>query len=210
MEEAEEAICTIQQIFVPITSTQVAEVKYPSSVDGEVVDEVISSTEVISRDCSSESESDWIEPALHLYNSRSSQYSGKEHILDAVHLFQTNPPFKRMVSALSTDPAVWDAVMKNEVVQELKKSFYEARSSSEPHTPDEDPGIPTGILRWIMDSTKGKIMEFFGMISKLVNDIFPPHYEDKEPKPFDNVVKSSFMLSVAVFIIVVMTRIQKG
>jgi len=29
-----------------------------------------------------------------------------------------------MVTALSSDPDVWNAVMKNEVVQELKKSFY--------------------------------------------------------------------------------------
>ncbi|ONK56399.1 uncharacterized protein A4U43_C10F8140 [Asparagus officinalis] len=207
-EEAEEAVDTIQQIFLPLTFSDV-EVEYSSSVDEDVVDKVVTSTDVIQSNWSIESESDWIEPALDLYSSNSSQRYGHEHILDAVHMFQINPPFKRMVKALASDPAVWDAVMKNDVVQELKKSFYEAESSSQLQSPDGNDDTPAGILRWIMDSTKGKLTEFFEKISKLVNEIFhSPAKEESEP--FDEFVRSSFMLSVVIFIVVVMTRIEKA
>lgn len=84
-----------------------------------------------------------------------------------------------------------------------------AARSSEPPVADEDPDVPTGILRWILDGTKGKITEFFDMISKLVNKIFHPP-EDKKPEEFNNFVRSSFMLCVVAFIIVTATRIQKS
>ena len=89
-----------------------------------------------------------------------------------------------------------------------------AAESSEPHIPDEEHDVPKGILRWIMESTEGKVMGFFDMISKLVNDIFHSQGKDKaaeaEAEPFDDFVRSSFMLSVVVFIVIVMTRIQKS
>jgi len=95
----------------------------------------------------------------------------------------------------------------------LKKTvLFCAAENSEPHILDEDDDVSKGILTWIMESTKGKVMEFFDMISKLVNDICHFQAKDKtvEGEPFDYLVRSSFMLSVAVFIIVVMTRVQKA
>lgn len=34
-------------------------------------------------------------------------------------------PMQRMVVSISSDKAVWDAVMSNKTVQELKKTFLE-------------------------------------------------------------------------------------
>lgn len=63
-----------------------------------------------------------------------------------------------------------------------------------------------------MDATTGKIMQLFDTISKLINNVF--HFQEKDqrvmPEPFDDFVRSSIMLSVVVFIIVVMARIQKS
>lgn len=87
--------------------------------------------------------------------------------------------------------------------------FLCAAPSSEPRVPDEDPDAPTGILRWIMDGTKGKIMEFFDMMSKFLSEIFHPQ-EDNKSEEFNDIVRSSFMLCVVAFIIVVATRIQKS
>lgn len=68
------------------------------------------------------------------------------------------------------------------------------------------------MLGQIMDATKGKIMDIFHTISKLISGMF--HFQEKDqsimPKPFDDLVRSSLRLSVVVFIIVVVTRIQKA
>ncbi|KAI5011491.1 hypothetical protein ZWY2020_013628 [Hordeum vulgare] len=44
-------------------------------------------------------------------------------------LLQEDASVQKMVMALSTDKAVWDAVMNNEVVQEFKKSFQDAKET---------------------------------------------------------------------------------
>ena len=82
------------RIFVPVTFSQISEVEYASSVDEDVVDKVVTTTDVTLGEYSTESESDWIEPALYLYSSKSSESYGRENILDAVRLYQTNQPFK--------------------------------------------------------------------------------------------------------------------
>ena len=82
------------RVFVPVAFSEISEVEYAFSVDEDVVDKVVTTTDVALRECPTESESDWIEPALHLYNSKSFQAYGQENILDAVRLFQINQPFK--------------------------------------------------------------------------------------------------------------------
>lgn len=205
-EETQEAMATMEQMFVPVRFSQVAEIEYSPYLDGGVVDKMATLTEEIPRHSYTGSESDWKEPPPDFF-SKSSESDGQE-FADAVHLYQRNPPFKSMVNALTNDPVVWSAVMNNGVVQELKKAFYKAQSS-EVRVPDDDPDVPTGILRWIMDGTKGKIMEFFDMISKFVNEIFHPQ-ENRKSEEFNDFVRSSFMLCVVAFIIVAATRIQKS
>ncbi|KAJ6835564.1 uncharacterized protein M6B38_332530 [Iris pallida] len=204
-EEAEDAVSTLQQIFVPVTFSQVTEDIYPSPRSEVTVDKMITLTDVTQGLSSSESESDWIEPAMHLYSSRASQSYEHGKVLDAFRLLQINPSVQRMVVSLSSDKAVWDAVMKNEVVQEFQKTVYEAENS-EPQAADKGHNI----LKWILDGTKAKIAEFFGKITELVNDIFRSQEKEKETDSFDDLLRSSFMLSVVVFIIVVAMRVQKA
>ncbi|CAL9160553.1 unnamed protein product [Musa hybrid cultivar] len=211
-EEAEEAVSALQRFLVPVTLPQVAEDGSPISVQGVVEKEIISIDEFergCSAEFSTESESDWIEPAMHLFSSNSSQSKQCEKVYDAFNLLKISPSIQRMVVSLSSDKAIWDAVMKNEAVQELKKCFCEVRDDGTASA-DGDPDIAIGSLRWILHSTKAKVREFIDHITRLMNEIFHSQGTDDKTDFFNDAVRSSFMLSVMVFIVVVVIRIQRS
>ncbi|KAL9690964.1 hypothetical protein QQ045_011381 [Rhodiola kirilowii] len=81
-----------------------------------------------------------------------------------------------MVISLSSDPAVWNAVLNNEVVQVLRQSISPGDNNSiaSLETDSEDSEAAASILKWILDNTKAKVMEIIEMINKLVNDMFQP------------------------------------
>lgn len=67
------------------------------------------------------------------------------------------------------------------------------------------------IVKWIFDNTKSKVVDIFEKITKLVNDLFklPPDNGTKTagtPDPFEERLRTSFLLSVVVLLIVVVTR----
>ncbi|XP_020676417.2 uncharacterized protein LOC110095289 isoform X2 [Dendrobium catenatum] len=207
-QEAEEAVSSIQQMFIPVPFGEIIE-RSPHEQE-EVKDKAVTSTttKILPRSLSAESQSDWIEPVMHLYSSKNCQSREREKVLDAFRLLQMNPSIQKVVVSLSSDRAVWDAVMKNEVVQEFKKSFYEAESKSQ--DPNEEDAHPVnGILKWIADA-KAKIMEVLDKIAKHLSQIFHSHGAKDELDIFDHVLQSSFMLSVLVFIVVVMNRVQQS
>ncbi|RWV94718.1 hypothetical protein GW17_00042720 [Ensete ventricosum] len=115
-----------------------------------------------------------------------------------------------MVVSLSSDKAIWDAVMKNEAVQELNKCFCEVGDEETASADGGDPDITIGTLRWILHSTKAKVREFIDHITKLMNGIFHSQGNDEKTDSFIDDVRSSFMLSVMVFIVVVVIRIQRS
>ncbi|OMO98166.1 hypothetical protein COLO4_14095 [Corchorus olitorius] len=123
-----------------------------------------------------------------------------------------------MVFSLSSDKAVWNAVLNNEVVRELRESFYAAEEnnplSSEGSSDEnsDESNKATNIVMWIFDNTKAKIMDIFDKITKLVNELFkmPPDYEKGAAEgtlgPFEERLRTSFLLSVVVLLIVVVAR----
>lgn len=121
-QEAEEAISTIHQMFVPLSLAEQIENFPPEQL--EVKDKAVISTSIFPRSLSTGSQSDWIEPAMYLYSSKARHSQEREKVLDAFRLLQINPSVQKVVVSLSSDSAVWDAVMKNEVVQEFKRSLY--------------------------------------------------------------------------------------
>ncbi|WVZ86632.1 hypothetical protein U9M48_033385 [Paspalum notatum var. saurae] len=143
---------------------------------------------------------EWTEPAMLVLNS--SALLTKEHraVLDAFHLLQEDASVQKMVMALSTDKAVWDAVMNNEVVQEFKKSFQDAKE-----TDFKESSTAPGFMMWVLENTQAKIREFLEKILGLVNMLFQAG--DKNFDMSDDVVRMSFMLSVFVFIVVTVARI---
>ncbi|CAM8900585.1 unnamed protein product [Rhodiola kirilowii] len=62
------------------------------------------------------------------------------------------------VISLSSDPAVWNAVLNNKVVQELRQSISPGDNNSiaSLETDSEDTEAAASILKWILDNTKSK------------------------------------------------------
>ncbi|KAK9059668.1 hypothetical protein SSX86_020372 [Deinandra increscens subsp. villosa] len=158
-------------------------------------------------------ELDWTEPSMQLCYSTSA-----DKVLDAFHLLQTEPSVQRMVISLSSDKAVWDAVMNNEVVRELRESVIEDKSifdGSEGGVHDSNP--VTQVLRWIFVNTKDRVVEIVEKITKVVNELVRPMNKDEKAKTDGNVgldsfeekLRSSFFLSVVVLLIVVVSRSGK-
>ncbi|RRT71179.1 hypothetical protein B296_00035815 [Ensete ventricosum] len=135
---------------VPDDGSQVSDNGSSPHLAEDVIDEITTPGSMhrgYSSESSVECQSDWIEPAIQFYDSNSLKSGGQERVVNALQLYQRNAtvqllclfilvllirfpmPFvffiKRMVVSLSSDGAVWDAVMNNEVVQELRRSFHE-------------------------------------------------------------------------------------
>ena len=68
----------------------------------------------------------------------------------------------------------------------------------------------TNILCWIFDNTKAKVMELIEKITKLVNELFQPPDDEKTAggatNPFEEKLRTSFLLSIVVLLIVVVGR----
>ncbi|KAI3778093.1 hypothetical protein L2E82_07116 [Cichorium intybus] len=148
------------------------------------------------------SELDWIEPSLQRLHDPGSI----TRVYDAFDLLQTEPSVQRMVISLSSDKAVWDAVMNNEVVRELRESFNEGKSISECSEDSVDDSNPvTQVLRWIFVNTKEKAIEIVEKITKIVNELVRPMGKDEKSKKdtadvgqglFEEKLRSSFLLSI--------------
>ncbi|KAF3956973.1 hypothetical protein CMV_017961 [Castanea mollissima] len=206
-DEVQNAVSAIQQVFEPASYPNLVRDKFASDLEKDVAYQVMSPTG---------SELDWVEPSFHLCNSRVLQPHGSDRVYDAFHMLQTEPSVQRMVISLSSDKAVWDAVLNNEVVRELKESYF-AVENNEPQSPDESSegsNEATSVLSWIFYSTKAKVMEVFEKITKLVNELFPSTENEKTSAgatdPFQEKLKTSFLLSVVVLLIVAVTRAHKA
>ncbi|KAJ0970631.1 hypothetical protein J5N97_018590 [Dioscorea zingiberensis] len=201
--EAEDAVSTIKQIFIPDRIAQVREDGTQSSDKESVVNDATNGSH------SANSDSDWIEPTLQITSFNGLKVAGHPEIINAFHQLHANEALQRMVVSLSVDKAVWDAIMKNKVVKELKNSFSEA-DSVEPQNSDDHPcpDAPGGVLKWIVNNTKARIMEVFHKITELVGNLF--HSHQKNLKGFDKELSASFMITVMALIIIVVNRIKKS
>ncbi|KAJ4811885.1 UvrABC system protein C [Rhynchospora pubera] len=160
---------------------------------------------------SAESESDWIEPAIHACSEISSSSNNRQKALEAFHQLKVNPSIQRMVASLSSDQAVWDVVMKNEAVQEIKKSFCEGISDAK--IPDSTGPVESifSALGSVFNNTKTTVMELVEKVTTFVNNLVhsSENKGDEKSEFFADAVKSSLMLSIFVFLIVIVGRLQK-
>ncbi|KAI3889878.1 hypothetical protein MKX03_017801 [Papaver bracteatum] len=177
------------------------------------MDEVRDAVSSLQQFSSAGSDEDWVEPALHVNNPRTLRSHGYERVYTAFHLLQTDPSVQRMVVSLSTDKALWDAVLNNEAVQELRESFRSAESGEELRSSEEGLPLdePKNMLKWMLEETKGKFIEFVEKITSLLSAMFQP--QEKEPEVandmFEDTLRSSLFLSVMVLMVVVITRAQR-
>ncbi|XP_010941054.1 uncharacterized protein [Elaeis guineensis] len=136
-EEAEAAVSALNQLFVQATHCHTFGDGICSCLE-DAVDEMPMASDIMQKDCSAEPELERIEQAPHLHMEHALQFNsieafksqGREKIINAINLLHSNPSVQRMVVSLSSDKAVWDAVVRNRAVQELKKSFSAELSES--------------------------------------------------------------------------------
>lgn len=84
---------------------------------------------------------------------------------------------------------------------------YDTRSSDE--NPARSDGTD-GILGMIFGHTKAKILELIDKIGMLFNMLFHSQEKPQNSTFIDDALRSSFMLTVIVFLIVVATRVEKA
>lgn len=94
--------------------------------------------------------------------------------------------------------------------------FY-AVGNKKPESSDDgtdDSNEATNVLRWIFDNTKAKVMEVIEKITNLMNELFQSSDDQKTTDgatdPFMEKLKTSFLLSIVVLLIVVVSRAHKA
>eukprot|EP00262_Sarcandra_glabra_P006253 TRINITY_DN18387_c0_g1_i2.p1 TRINITY_DN18387_c0_g1~~TRINITY_DN18387_c0_g1_i2.p1 ORF type:complete len:212 (+),score=30.35 TRINITY_DN18387_c0_g1_i2:135-770(+) len=172
-------------------------------------DQVPNSTDMRHRVSSDEMKPDSTEPALH-HNLMALQSRGRDKVFDAFRLLHINSSVQRLVVSLSSDKAVWNAILNNETVQELRESFCAGAENSRMKNSDRSPDVAACIMSWMVKTMQEKIMDFIEKITKIVNELFHPQDKEKKMDLFEDILSTSFMLSVMVVLIIIVTRISKG
>ncbi|XP_078176788.1 uncharacterized protein LOC144571378 isoform X2 [Carex rostrata] len=210
-EEVEAAIWSLQQMSIPSTFPQQrddGDDAYEDSNSDTAEREIMS---VSRTSATTEPESDWIEPALNACSEISTTPNNCQKALEAFHLLKVNPSIKRMVVSLSSDRAVWDAVMKNEAVQEIKKSLSEGVADAKSRDSTGPLEAIVSVLGSLYSNTKTTVTELIEKVTTFVNNLVhsSEKKDNEESEFFSDAVKSSLMLSVFVFLIVILGRLQK-
>ncbi|KAF9602632.1 hypothetical protein IFM89_030520 [Coptis chinensis] len=218
-DEVDDAVSSLQHFLAPASYSQFILDGMSSSSENDSVNPTSFPPGLMHRVPSSGSEMEWMEPSLQLYNSTMVQsHRGQAaRVYDAFRMLKNDPSVQRAVVSLSTDKAVWEAVLNNEVVRELRDS-YEAEINM-PQNSDESPIPGKNVLWWILDNSKAKVMELIEKVTKLLSEVFQPSQMEKDTTigtttttatdMFQETLRSSLLLSVFVLLIVVMTRSQR-
>ncbi|KAD2392892.1 hypothetical protein E3N88_39869 [Mikania micrantha] len=216
-EEVQHAVSSLHEVLEPVSFGQRTKYQetYGSDGDDDRVKDVSHPTSLKKL----RSELDWSEPSMQLcYSTSKLQIPRSDNVFDAFHLLQMEPSVQRMVISLSSDKAVWEAVMNNEVVRELRESVRQDKSICDgPEGSVDDSNPVTQVLRWIFINTKERVIEMVEKITKVVNELARPMSKGQKPKTdagagsesFDAMLRSSFFLSIVVLLIVIVSRSRK-
>ncbi|XP_066322262.1 uncharacterized protein [Miscanthus floridulus] len=194
IDEVTGAVTSIQEVF-----------ENPLGQDSDTTDRqrALLSASVHSSGNSSGSD-DWIEPAAYVLNSTALLSREHRNVLDAFRLLQKDPTVQKMVLSLSCDKAVWNAVMNNEAVQDFRRSLHDGKENDKKGNTDG----PAEVLKWILESAQAKIVEFFENVMKIISMLIHPEEDEDKPDAYSDAVKVSFMLTVFVFTVVAIARIN--
>ncbi|XP_058205744.1 uncharacterized protein LOC131319499 isoform X3 [Rhododendron vialii] len=208
-DEVQNAVLSIQQVLDPTSFSKFIKGRLPYNSDNDVAEEIASPR--MNRVSSVGQELDWIEPSFHLCNPRMLQYRGCDRVYNAFHLLHTDPSIQMMVMSLSSDKAVWDAVLNNEVVRELRESLIKGFDSVPENQSDRSDvfNAAADILNWIFNNTKAEVLKLMEKITKLVNGLFQSREDETTggaTEPIEGKLQTSLMLTIVVLLIVVVTR----
>ncbi|KAB5564346.1 hypothetical protein DKX38_004400 [Salix brachista] len=217
IDEVHGAVAALTHVFDAPSHSQLIRDKYTCTVDKDLAHQ-ISCPALLNQVSSVGSESDWKEHSPVLCDPRALLSYGSQRVHEAFHLLQTEPSVQKMVVSLSSDKAVWDAVLNNAAVRELRETYC-ADENNDPPTFEsldetgEKSNPALSFVKWIFDNTRMRAMEVIETITKLMNELFKPPAGEKmsagTKDPFENKLRSSFLLSIMVLLIVVVTRAQK-
>lgn len=221
VDEVHDAVSALQQVFDGSSFSQLVRDKYesyPENGGGGGYQSPIA-TGMVHQAPSFGSDSDWMEPSVQLCHSRVLQPHACDQVYSAFDLLRTEPSVQRMVISLSSDKAVWDAVMNNDVVREIKE-LYKNGISQDEESSDDTPGknnAAVDFIKWVFDNTMVKANEVFKKITNLVIQLLNTHNGDdggvnkkgKDAK-FNNwleeKLKTSVLLSIVVMLVVMVSR----
>ncbi|XVE76896.1 hypothetical protein DITRI_Ditri13aG0017300 [Diplodiscus trichospermus] len=151
----------------------------------------------------------WMQPVLNSCDSRLLLSQGIT-VYDAFILLLSEPSIKRLVVSLSSDKAVWDAIMNNEVVRKLcdfpQPAVENGRAWNS--TAEADLGN-NDILQWILDMAKTKVTELVLKFLSLLNEVLRREKPDEQTRDhLDEKIRSSLLLSIVILLIVIVARVQ--
>lgn len=190
--EVEHAIFSLQQVIAPVSPLLSTTGEAPS----DLVNDAAEDSDVL----------DWIEPSKQIYDQSVARSRGWERVYDAFHLLQTEPSVQRMVISLSSDKAVWDAVLNNEAVREIRESYCNVVETNDSSDENSDPSDTNpNVLKWMFDNMKVKLLEVIEIITQFVGKILKP-LDPNETSTFSEKLMSTFLLTVVVLLIVVVAR----
>uniref|UniRef100_A0A803KT69 Uncharacterized protein n=2 Tax=Chenopodium quinoa TaxID=63459 RepID=A0A803KT69_CHEQI len=197
-------------VFHPLSRSQSATEERSHDVDIDMDDQTKSSSDTLKRTSSKGSETDWIEPSMLPYDRKLIQSPGWGRVHDAFHLLQSEPSVQRMVVSLSSDKAVWDAVLNNEAVREIRDSYRDASESIPPSSVEKSDFSRENfkIFKWMFENVKMKLLEVLEDISQFLGELFKPLdcEIEGESYAFTEKLKSTFLITIVVLLIVVVAR----
>ncbi|CAN4111821.1 unnamed protein product [Withania somnifera] len=161
-------------------------------------------------------EMNWLEATLNPRQSTLLKSPGNARLYEAYHMLKNEPSIQRLVCSIACDRAVWEAMMSNEAVQNLQGSLICAAKKEESQSSNGESDIGSLIVKWIMGITTSRIAELFQsfgtLLSEIINEIFEPDNKEKPSSELSDLIeekiRSSFLLSVILLLIVVVTRSQ--
>ncbi|KAF2311691.1 hypothetical protein GH714_026009 [Hevea brasiliensis] len=127
------------------------------------------------------------------------------------------PKYKRVFKPVSSKMQKgWSLIMSLAAGKADSYLEYESitstTESSDKTGHDSNPVL--NAVKWIFENTKAKFMEAIEMIAKLMNELFKVPNDDKKTTgatgPFEENLRTSFLLSVVVLLVVVVTRAHRA
>ncbi|KVH91226.1 hypothetical protein Ccrd_006753 [Cynara cardunculus var. scolymus] len=118
---------------------------------------------------------------------------------------------QRLVASLSSDTEVWDAILRNNAVQDLQGLLPNTGTKERATSNDEELDSTTVIVKWIFAFMRLKFMEFIEKLEVFVIGAVQSMSKNgnstsKVDDMLEEKVRSSLLLSVVVLLVVVITR----
>uniref|UniRef100_A0A7N0URQ1 Uncharacterized protein n=1 Tax=Kalanchoe fedtschenkoi TaxID=63787 RepID=A0A7N0URQ1_KALFE len=137
------------------------------------------------------------------------QSAGFQTLTKALSFLQTDLSFQRVVVSLTCDKALWNAVMSNKEVVEMKRRLLPDLSMPQSCMDEQD--LAHRILKWILELTKRKITELIESFRLLVNAVFQNYQGGDLLKPNEQLeekIASSVLLCIVNLLIIILARAQ--